>query len=305
MKKAIQPFALSFFTMIVGVSVHASQPLFVITPVGSSTVTVPSNFTATVSYTVRNNSKLTRTLTIVPFSGITQTTTGTGVCQNPFTLAPNESCILNLTINGATMATQPSNINYGPVICKIEGNGNNNPDPFLCEQPSSNNELNIIVSNPLEIGQSYQGGVVACLTSAGDDFNLIAATNNNSEGIQWSDPGTSVPAAQSNDDGQTNTTAIVVATSGQIENASNVCNNFTSDGYSDWYLPAVNQLSCLYDNQAAIGGFDPSNALFWSSTENTTVSDTAKTIRFTNGAQSFDSKGNGDVVRCVRNISNT
>ena len=118
----------------------ATQPRFTIIPTTPTTVAVPLNGTATVQYTVTNQTKITRTLTIKPLSGITQVTTGEGVCSSPFTLAPKESCLLTLSLNGINL---PEHIGSGPEVCKTQNPIDNSPDPFVCSQPSQADSLNI------------------------------------------------------------------------------------------------------------------------------------------------------------------
>ena len=126
---------------LITTSLHAeTQPKFTLTPTTATTVTVPANRTATVIYRVTNMTKITRQLTASPIFGITQVTTGAGVCANPFTLATGESCLLTLLINGAQLSNP---ITQGPVVCKTNGPNNNTPDPFLCSQPSQEDSLNI------------------------------------------------------------------------------------------------------------------------------------------------------------------
>ncbi|MFT6846713.1 MAG: hypothetical protein ACJAYL_000516, partial [Cryomorphaceae bacterium] len=59
--------------------------------------------------------------------------------------------------------------------------------------------------------------------------------------------------------------------------------NLTLNGYSDWFLPSVNELNQLYINRVAIGGF--SADLYWSSTEYNGVY--AWTQSFANGIQFY------------------
>lgn len=122
---------------------HAAQPKFSIVPV-SGTVTswlLPTNFTETVSYVVTNQTSVTRTLTMVPIQGVTQSG---GTCSNPFTLASQQSCTLTLVINGSQVST--SGINGGPVICKTKSSSDTSPDPFLCSQPDIQNALAVSVT---------------------------------------------------------------------------------------------------------------------------------------------------------------
>jgi hypothetical protein len=62
----------------------------------------------------------------------------------------------------------------------------------------------------------------------------------------------------------TNTILINASQSGPY--AALEATNYTVNGYSDWYLPSINELNQLYINQTAIGGFTTSQT-YWSSTE--------------------------------------
>lgn len=132
-----------------------------------------------------------------------------------------------------------------------------------------------------EVGQASSGGTIACLE--GGFNNLVAATVDNSPGIEWGGILTAVgPSAQSPEDGASNTAAIVAAL-GEGAYAAKVCSDYEVDSlghspcqpgntcYNDWFLPAgflsppVSQIECLLNNREAIGGFFDAN--YWSSTE--------------------------------------
>lgn len=123
--------------------IYASNAVFSIMPVAGSITSflLPSNFTETVSYQVTNNSKMTRTLTMVPMTAVHQVLTGTGVCNNPFILQPQQSCTLSLVIYGSEVPS--TGVQGGPVVCKTKSADNNNPDPLLCSQPNQANILDI------------------------------------------------------------------------------------------------------------------------------------------------------------------
>lgn len=182
---------------------------------------------------------------------------------------------------------------------------------------------------PTTVGQASGGGTIACLN--GGLNNLIAATSDNSTGIQWGGSGTTIGAgAQSNTDGATNTAAIVACLTGSgggmgcpmnfsIDTyAAGLCSNYQVDSqghtpcqagntcYDDWFLPAGNntsssgQLNCLYINHEAIGGF--SSIFYWSSTESSGHDSTidAWGKYFDSGLQGDNAKNGSFWVRCVR-----
>lgn len=271
-------------------------PVWSIVPSTPTTISVPTNSIASVSYKVTNNS-VTHTLRMIPIKGISQTTTGAGVCSNPFTLSKGASCILSLQINGSELAT---NVNSGPVLCQQRVDGQ--PDLQQCYQPASQAEsLHIIAAPALAVGDSFGGGTVAC-TGGAPYLNLIAATSANSGGIQWYNGQNIDTGANNDNDGLTNTTQIVTTQGATITNyAAGLCQSYTGGGYHDWFLPAKNQLNCLYQNRAAIGDFY--NSGFWTSTQSSLTGAWYQIFDNT-GAQNTVQKSNSTTsVWCVRNLA--
>ncbi len=477
-----------------------AYPVWTFTPLTATTLSVPSNGTATVQYQVTNQSPRTHTLAMQSTQGITQLTTGLGVCGNPFILTENGSCTLSLQVNGSQLT---SSINDGPVLCEtgpilqcyrpaagdilhitqaapmttatitvtgspltlttngptgtltinntslivaatnittnftgtaLDGNvtetGNTcsnvapqasctltyTPGSTVVSQtgfsiqgsntnavtaaiqidegisltnvsPSSGpvsggtgvtltgvgltgatgvtfdgtaatsvnvvnsttvtavtpahaaGVVNVVITTPAgsatdtngytylttTVGQSAYGGTIACLN--GGLNNLIAATADNSTGIQWGANGTTTNATNSTD-GATNTATIVNcltdSTSGGCPGnlpintyAAGICSTYSVDSmgntpcqagftcYADWYLPAPDQLNCLYQNRTAIGGFDTTTgdvSRYWTSEESGAFY--AFNIFFDTGTPGAAGKsandGNPSRVRCVR-----
>lgn len=141
------------------------------------------------------------------------------------------------------------------------------------------------------IGASYEGGLVACLGGA-PYMNLIAATSDSVNGIPWGGFG-STTGAQSVNDGATNSNSIIAE--GITNSAVNLCSG-TINGFNDWFLPAMEQLNCLYTNQKPI--FRYKNAIYWSSTE--VDVNNAWFQFFDNGNQLSVFKTFYNSVRCVR-----
>ena len=287
------------FLLISGAS--WSDVPWTIVPITNTTISLPSNVTATVSYKVTNVSGEARTFAMKSISAVTQTTTGAGVCSNPFTLGDNGSCILTLVITGSGL-TGP--ITNGPEVCIAGSNGQ--PDSQLCYRPASQSaSLNITPGSAAALGQSLGGGTVACLGGA-PYLNLIAATADDAlSPIAWGGFGTNVLNAESDDDGATNTANIVATLSPGIAAtttyAAGLCSDYTSGGYTDWFLPSENQLRCLCFNRLVVGGF-ADNTYYWGSTEDNANS--AQSVNFPN----CDDDGGFTKpailrVRCVRTLS--
>ncbi|MCW8409622.1 hypothetical protein OQJ13_11635 [Legionella sp. PATHC035] len=113
---------------------HAVKPVWTFTPDPNypPTVSVTSIGSATIKYTITNQSRRTHTLSMKPITGITQVTSA-GNCPNPFTLQGHQSCTLNLFVNGSALQ---NNIKEGPVVCE-QGR------ILECYQPALANILNI------------------------------------------------------------------------------------------------------------------------------------------------------------------
>jgi hypothetical protein len=162
----------------------------------------------------------------------------------------------------------------------------------------------VTVNPAVAVGDSYGGGKVAHILVNGDtgyDANvqhgLIAATADQSTGIQWYNGGYVVTGATGTaiGTGQANTTAIVTI-QGAGSYAAQLCNDLTVGGYNDWFLPSKDELDKLYINKVAIGGF--ADNTYWSSSEGDTHN--AWSQYFSNGNQGYSSKDNADRVRAVR-----
>lgn len=240
-------------------AVHAS-PVWTFIPLTSTQVTVDNFSTATIQYTVTNQSRRTHTLVMRPMRGIRQTTTA-GNCGSAMTLGYQESCTLTLVVTGAELA---GDVAGGPILCQ-KGGGT-----IQCYEPFPGDLINITrTTRPPVIGEHFGGGTVACLTSDGGEANLIAATTDNSAGIRWGVEDTRT-GALSQKNGASNTATIVNVLTNQESidintYAAGICATYENEGFTDWFLPAKDQLNCLYMNKQAVGGFFNDN--YWSATE--------------------------------------
>ncbi|WP_131795840.1 DUF1566 domain-containing protein [Fluoribacter gormanii] len=145
--------------------VYAGSPLWTFAPLTATTLTVAANDTAIISYQVTNQSKKSHTLAMKGIPGVTQTK-GAGNCSNPFVLGYQQSCILNLTVNGSALK---GNVLGGPVVCS-QGN------PNQCYQPSRTNILNITKGPAIDytVGGSIFGllGTVVLENNGSDLLSL-------------------------------------------------------------------------------------------------------------------------------------
>jgi len=170
-----------------------------------------------------------------------------------------------------------------------------------------------------QIGQyvSAQGGVIFHRWKSVSAFGnpesgpvenyLVVDINNLSTSMGWGLPVTDVTNSESTWDGNTNTTNIVAA-GGVGVYAAYTCSNSTANGKSDWYLPALDELSLLWHNRwnvsrgiASASGTAITPSLFWSSTE--LDANTAWHFNAYTGTPGTDNKSNVNYVRAVRKFS--
>lgn len=98
-------------------------------------------------------------------------------------------------------------------------------------------------------------------------------------------------------DGKTNTTTLASGYSNTY--AAKYCEDMVYGGFSDWFLPAKDELNHLYLNKVALGGFAP--YMYWTSSQNTTSNTYALGQHFNTGGQSETrTKTLSSWIRCIR-----
>ena len=145
----------------------------------------------------------------------------------------------------------------------------------------SKNEVDTLIANlqnqitaaQVVVGEFYQGGVVFYILQSddlgyvvGETHGLIAAIEDQSDGIRWSD-GLGITGASGTavGTGSVNTDAIISNyTPTGTDFAAGLARAYNGGGYTDWFLPSVAELNKMIINRSAIqsGGEPHGGTLF-------------------------------------------
>ena len=124
----------------------------------------------------------------------------------------------------------------------------------------------------LAIGQTYQGGIIFYLDPSGC-HGLVAAPTNQSTGAPWYNGSYTDTRAYGSGlfEGKYNT--VMISYEGGETSAAAICGDLSLGGYSDWYLPSIEELNKMYQNIGQGNALGLGNVgdfalnYYWSSTE--------------------------------------
>jgi hypothetical protein len=128
------------------------------------------------------------------------------------------------------------------------------------------------------VGELFGGGIVVSVwkDAQGVEHGLIVSLTDLSASIPWTTPAFQNIAigssAQSSKDGLANTNAIIAQAGAGTTYAAGLCKAYNAGGFTDWYLPAINELKQCYFSHLIINEVlgDTNNfqlSYYWSSTE--------------------------------------
>jgi hypothetical protein len=197
---------------------------------------------------------------------------------------------------------------------------------------------------PGAIGTAYEGGFYAgeistTANSVATHYLIVAPVSSGQAFEQWKNVNTATPGADSVINGPQNTDDMVADGNSTVYPAAHFCNNASIGGFTDWYMPAKNELEVCYFNlkpttnanitnsgtntnavpsrgsnytagtpaQTSAAAFKDTGAEYfaaanyWSSTEGSATN--AWGQAFSNGFQGYTGKFYTPRVRCVRRLA--
>ena len=152
-----------------------------------------------------------------------------------------------------------------------------------------------------QVGDVIEGGIVFYIDETGE--HGFVASFDDLGPYEWGCSGESLSGVNGTSfgTGYLNTSEIVLGCTDTLIAASEAL-GYEYNGYSDWYLPSIDELVEVYNaiggggSQGNIGGF--SNSWYWSSSEyNNSV---AWTVSFIGGNASYANKNSARLVRVIR-----
>lgn len=124
------------------------------------------------------------------------------------------------------------------------------------------------------------------------NFSVIMKPWNNGSNLLTTATGTVIGTGQSN-------TTSIISYQGNGGYAAKECADLDIGGYTDWYLPSINELTELYNQKAYITGINTS-AYYWSSSQ--VNSTNAYRKLFSSGTNSSAAKSTMCCVRAIRSF---
>ena len=105
---------------------------------------------------------------------------------------------------------------------------------------------------PTVIGQPFGGGFYAGqigVSSVATHYLIVGPISSAQSGLlQWKNANTATPGADSNIDGPQNTADMVADGNSTVYPCAHFCNDAVIGGFTDWYMPAKNELEICYYN---------------------------------------------------------
>lgn len=182
---------------------------------------------------------------------------------------------------------------------------------FYCVTPveiklyEGNSRANLVsgsdstVPSAFSIGQAYQGGLIAFIDKTGLHGLIVATEDQSVDALWWNGACINVsPSGSDMGTGMENTKAIIAIQGNTGTYAAKICRDYRGGGYTDWYLPSIEELRQVHENKLALGSFVGKR--YWSSTQYFNTN--AKFWYFDKGYYDYNGKDKPGYVRAVRSF---
>ena len=164
------------------------------------------------------------------------------------------------------------------------------------------------VTPPLVIGQAYAGGFYAGQigVSSVATHNLVVGPYSSADtASKWKNARSATAGADSVIDGPQNTADIVADGNSTVYPAAHFCNDLVVGGFTDWYMPAKNELEiCYYNLKATTTSNNTSSGINANAVPARASNYTAGTPAQTSAAD-FQSPSGTERIRAVGYLSST
>jgi hypothetical protein len=153
----------------------------------------------------------------------------------------------------------------------------------------------------MKIGSKCEGGYFGGIINNNEErYAIIVSPKDLGETkLQFKTTNTADSGIQSTWNGQANTFNL----NDDEHPAAQWCSNLNINGYTDWYLPAKDELNLIYNNLKKDFIKDFIRDFYWTSTEHTTATTYAWLQSFGSGYQGTSSKDGSNSVRAIRKVS--
>ena len=133
-------------------------------------------------------------------------------------------------------------------------------------------------ANGYAAGDALGGGLFVFQDSG---YAYISAAADQSTSAPWGCQGTNISGTLNAVGTGSANTALIVASCATSGISARICDQLTLNGYSDWFLPSLDELAQMYTQLDANGFGNFANQSYWSSTQSSATQ--AYTIDFNNG----------------------
>ena len=142
-------------------------------------------------------------------------------------------------------------------------------------------------ANGYAAGDALGGGLFVFQDSG---YAYISAAADQATDAPWGCQGTNISGTLNAVGTGSANTALIVASCATSGISARICDQLTLNGYSDWFLPSLDELAQMYTKLAADGLGNFANHTYWSSTQQSATQ--AYTIDMNNGNQGTHAKDN-------------